>query len=71
MNPMPAETFTAAATRAREIGDPLHTAMADLFDIYASRFATWRGPHVSNELAAGLAMAHAVNDTKDQQGDEE
>ncbi|MEU8101716.1 hypothetical protein [Streptomyces rubiginosohelvolus] len=67
----PAETFTAAAARAREIGDPLHTAMANLFDIYAGRFATWRGPHVSTELAAGLAMAHAVTDTENQQDDEE
>ncbi|MFI7329458.1 hypothetical protein ACIBQ3_33070 [Streptomyces rubiginosohelvolus] len=63
MPPMPAEMFTAAAPRGREIGGPLHTAMADLFDIYAERFATWKGPHVSNELAAGLAMAHAVTDT--------
>ncbi|WP_432008718.1 hypothetical protein [Streptomyces bacillaris] len=62
MNPMPTETFTAAAAQAREIGDPLHTAMANLFDIYAERFAMWRGPHVSAELAAGLDMARAVTD---------
>ncbi|MEU0765135.1 hypothetical protein ABZ351_36390 [Streptomyces microflavus] len=63
MNPTPAETFTAAAARAREIGDPLHTATADLFDVYTKRFVIWKGPHVSDELAAGLHMARAITNT--------
>ncbi|WP_405824157.1 hypothetical protein OG705_29005 [Streptomyces sp. NBC_00838] len=63
MNPMPTETLTAAAIRAREIGDPLHTAIADLFDIYATRYGRWTGPHISAELAAALDMAHAVMGT--------
>ncbi|MFW3470142.1 hypothetical protein ACN24M_01415 [Streptomyces microflavus] len=34
--------------------------MADLFDVYTKRFVIWKGPRVSDELAAGLNMARAI-----------
>ncbi|MEV8455474.1 hypothetical protein AB0467_34625 [Streptomyces sp. NPDC052095] len=56
----PSETFRNAAERAREIGGPLYTALADLFDIRAEQFSNWCGPHMSAELKASLAAAQAV-----------
>lgn len=36
------------------------TALAQWLDVHATRFSTWKGPHISEELAAALAVARAI-----------
>ncbi|MGW4050835.1 hypothetical protein ACWENA_08375 [Streptomyces sp. NPDC004779] len=62
----PTEALAAAAEKLRhpriaeQYGPELATPLAQWLDAYAQHYVIWRGPHMSKELAAALAVARAI-----------
>ncbi|ONK10357.1 hypothetical protein [Streptomyces sp. MP131-18] len=67
----PAEELRKAADRVMQppfglaIGRTLRWPLHDLFEFAAEMYSGWKGPYVSVELSHFLALARAINGTKE------